>query len=134
MTTAIPSLSTQGWVNTIEEKGDLALSYFITTEYSQSMLYAGQLASLPYLVKRYGTDPLALQSEVTSVLDRMIRSYFGETVTVVVNVFEADPEKPGQLTIQFRCIIRENGLEYNLGRRVEFLDSKLSNIVNINNG
>lgn len=134
MATYIPTLTSMGWINTIEEKGDAVLSYFITSEYSQSVLYHGSIASLQYLVKTYGADTQALQSNVQSTLDGLIRRHFGDDSVVNVNVVEPDPEKPGQLTITFRCVVRENGLEYSLGRRVEYLNSTLVRIAKINNG
>ncbi len=134
MVTSIPTLSSKGWVKTIEEKGDFALSYFITTEQSQSVLYQGKLISLQYLVQRYGNDEVTLQAEVGKALEQLMRGYFGESVDAVVDVAEAAPNKPGQLTITFRCIVREDGREHSLGRRVQFLNSKLVDIIKINNG
>ncbi len=134
MGTSIPTLSSKGWVKTIEEKGDFVLSYFITTEQSQSVLYQGKLISLQYLVQRYGNDEVTLQAEVGKALEQLMRGYFGESVDAVVDVAEADPNKPGQLTITFRCIVREDGREHSLGRRVQFLNSKLVDIIKINNG
>lgn len=134
MATKIPTLSSLGWVDTIEEKGDAALSYFITSEYSQSVLYHGRISSLQYLVKEYGNDPVTLQSQVSDVLQGLMRRYFGDAADTQVTVLEADPNKPGQLTIRFRCMIREDGREHSLGRRVEFLDGRLMKIIKENNG
>lgn len=134
MTTAFPTLSSFGWVSTIEEKGDMVLSYFITSEHSQSVLYRGNIASLQYLIKEYGHDEVILHSEVSRVLEDYLRRYFGNDISVNIRVFEQDPDKPGQLTIQLNCIIRENGFSYSLGRRVEFLNGKLVKIAEINNG
>lgn len=134
-TTAIPTLSSMGWVNTIEEKGDFVLSWFITAQYSQTGLYHGSIASLAYLVKRYANEPISLQSQTQNALEGLMRRTFGDNTNVVVTVVEEDSElKPGQLTIQFRCAIRDRGLSYSLGRRVEYLNGKLVNIVKINNG
>lgn len=134
MGTSVPTLSSLGWIDTIEEKGDYALSYFITSEYSQSVFYHGEISSLQYLVKRYGDDELTLEDEVGTILEGMMRRYFGDDIDVTVRVLEADPEIPGKLTIQFSCIVREQGRSYSLGRRVEFLNGKLTKIAKINNG
>lgn len=135
MTVSFPTLDSIGWVSTPEETGDRALSYFITSEYSQSVLYHGNIVSLQYLVKKHGHDELTLQSEIATTLDGYLKRYFGENVSVDVRVLEADPQKPGQLTIHLSCIIRgENGLEYSLGRRVIYLNGKLVKIAELNNG
>lgn len=134
MGTTIPTLSSIGWVSTIEDKGDHVLSYFITSEYSQSVLYYGEIASLQWLVQRYGHDEGDLEQYTTETLEALMRRYFGDSTNVTVRVKERDPEKPNQLTIQFYCIIRDNGREVSLGRRVEYIDGKLVKIVEINNG
>jgi hypothetical protein len=133
MSTKIPTLSTIGWVDTIEKKGDRALSYFFTSEYSQSTLYPGKIASLQYLVKENGSNVTNLQTQVRDVLDNLLRRYF-EQVDVTVRVSNLNPEEPGKLIIRFRCIIRENGVEYSLGRQVELLNGTLDKIRKINNG
>ena len=133
MSTKIPTLSTIGWVETIEKKGDRVLSYFFTSEYSQSTLYPGKISSLQYLVKEHGQNDVELQSRISDTLDGLLRRYF-EQVSVTVRVSNISPEQPGKLIIRFRCIIRENGVEYSLGRQVELLDGTLNKISKINNG
>lgn len=134
MVTMVPTLSSIGWVDTIEEKGDHVLSYFITSEYSQSVLYHGKIASLQWLVQRYGKSEVDLEREITDTLDDLMSRYFGDATEVDVTVAERDADQPGKLTIRFQCIIREGSHSVSLGRRVEFLNGKLANIVKINNG
>lgn len=135
MTTAIPTLSSIGWVTTIEEKGDYLLSWFLTSEYSQSVLYHGRVASLQYLIKAHANDPSNLEADIESTLRQVFTAAFGDDTKVSVSVVEHDPEQePGKLTIQLNCMIREDGLDYSLGRRVESLNGKLTKISNINNG
>jgi len=122
-----------GWVSALENKADYALSCFLTSEYSQSDLYYGKIASLPYLVQRYSNDPIELQSAARDSLEGLIQRYFGEENAVEVNVTE-DSDKPGQLTIRFNCIIRENNRSYSLGKQVETLNGRVTRIAKINNG
>lgn len=130
----VPTLSSLGWVNTVEEKGDFALSYFITSEYSQSVLYSGRIESLQYLVKRFGSDPLKLEEEIANSLEGLMTRYFDESATSRVEVSDPDPEKPQELTIRFWCIVRENDREYSLGRSVMLTDSRIMKIAKLNNG
>lgn len=130
----VPTLSSMGWVATIEEKGDHALSYFITSEYSQSVLYQGQIASLQYLVKENMGSPIRLEEEVTHALENMMQRYFGDDVTVTVTVDDPPVDRPNELTIRFACIVRENEREFSLGRRVTLTDSRIVEIAKLNNG
>lgn len=134
MGTMVPTLSSIGWIDTIEEKGDHVLSYFITSEYSQSVLYHGKISSLQWLVQRYGKNEVDLEREVTEILDELLTRYFGDDTEISVTVSERNPEQPGKLTIQLQCIVREGSHSVSLGRRVEFLNGKLANIAAINNG
>lgn len=137
MPKSIPTLTPKGWVNTIEEKADAALSYFLTSEYSQSVLYEGEISSLPYLIKEYNKDIQELESQTQEALARLMRRYFGEdaadTRVSVVETEEAD-DNPGAVRIRFNCTVQEDGQEYTIARRVEFVDGALKEIQEINNG
>lgn len=134
MPTAIPTMSSIGWVSTIEEKGDRAVSYFLTSEYSQSVLYYGNISSLQWLVKTYGHDPIILEREVSEALDGLMARYFENRSVTEVRVLEDSSDTPGKLTIQFSCIVREGNREYSIGRRVQFLNATIIDIAKINNG
>lgn len=134
MPTAIPTLSTKGWVSSIEEKGDRVIAWFITSEYSQSELYYGQIASLAHLIKEYGHDRTLLQSEVTESLERLLMRNFNNNAVVRVTVEDTDPQKPGQMTIRLNCTVREDGQSHSLGRRIRFVDGVLAEVINLNNG
>lgn len=130
----VPTLSSLGWVSTVEQKGDFALSYFITSEYSQSVLYQGNIESLQYLVKMYASDPRKLEEEISNSLEGLMTRYFGESTTARVDVQDPDPDRPQELTIRFWCIVRENEREYSLGRSVLLTDSRITKIAKLNNG
>ena len=130
----VPTLSSIGWIDTIEQKGDYALSYFITSEYSQSVLYQGQIASLQYLVKEHASNPIMLEEEVRYTLERLMRRYFDDSVEVTVVVDDPPVDKPNELTIRFACIVREKDREYSLGRRVFLTNAHIMEIAKLNNG
>lgn len=130
MSTAIPTYD--GWISSVEKKGEKVLVYFLTSEYSQSVLYPGSIASLQYLVQRFGGDPIELQRQIQEVLQDLMERYFGSVdVSVTVNGMDGDENR---LVIQFSCIIRDAVPEVSLGRRVEVIDGALDKIVAINNG
>lgn len=133
MGTFVPTMSSKGWVNTVAEKADEALSNFISSNYSQSVLFYGKIHSLPYLIARY-KDANALQSETTTMLTSRMRAYFGERVGVTVTVTVPDPERPAELTIRMSCIVREGNREYSIGREVRTIESRIDAIRKIING
>lgn len=134
MPSLIPTLSSAGWIGTIAEKGDYALSCFITSEYSQSVIFAGSIASLQYLVKTHAGDELMLETAAQETLDGLMRRYLGDNVDVRVRVRDPDPEQPSMLVIGFSCLIRDNGKEYQLSKEVQLLNGKLLKVIELNNG
>lgn len=133
MSTFIPTLSVIGWVKSVEEKADYILSCFITSNFSQSVLYAGNITSLQYLVKKYSGDRLGLETDLKTILENKMNKVFDSNASVDVTV-EEDEDNINSLSIRFRCIIVEDGKQYAIGKLVQFINSKIVAIAKINNG
>lgn len=133
MPKAIPTLSSLGWVSSIEQKADFILSYFITSEHSQSYTHWGSVSSLPFLVQRYGDSEVELENKCKEVLTGVMDRTFDQVVSTNVSVTTAD-DRSGQLSIHFHCVVNEEGREHSLGRKVKFLNSRLVSIAELNNG
>lgn len=135
MSKFIPTMSTMGWVDTIEEKADFTLSWFLVSDYSQSVVYHGSIKSLPWYIQRYSNNPYELRSQMITGLNELFSATFDEGVTVDVEIVDIDPiNKPGKLTVRLSVIIRSGGRDYMLGRLVEILNSRVVNIAKLNNG
>lgn len=129
----IATLTTRGWVGTVEHKGDYLISCFLLTLYSQSILYYGKLASLQYILKDEAGDQVYLQQTLSATLNAMLKRNF-EAANALVKVLDYDANNTSKLRIQATCMVRENGIDYNLGREVLMLNSKVVKIAEINNG
>lgn len=121
---AIPTLSTLGWVNTLEHKVDQIFSYFVTSQYSQSMLYQGKVSSLAYLVTEYAHDPDLLKREVGDAIGRLFGRYF-ERVQYNVEIDDHELEATSKYSIRIKCYITESGQEYDIAREVKILKSRI---------
>lgn len=132
MTTSIPTLSSIGWVKTPAKKADYVLSCFIANNKSDSVLF--KTDSLPYTLKQFANQPIELQDELRRILENLMRDAFrGDQVTTEVFVDNTDATKPSELSIRFTCRITVDGVEYNVGKLVESIDSKITAIRNIVN-
>lgn len=129
----IATVSTRGWVGTIEHKGDYLLSCFLLTLYSQSVLYYGKLASLQYVLKEEAGDQVYLQQTLSSMLNDMLKRNF-DSSSALVKLVDYDATNSSKLRIRATCMVRENDIEYNLGKEVLVLNSKVVRISEINNG
>ncbi len=124
MSTSIPTLSSIGWVGTPKEKADYALSYFITNNKSSSVLFETQ--SLQYTLKQFANKPVELEGELRTILERIMTATFkGDKVATQVYVDVKDVNKPRELSIRFLCTITIRGVDYNVGKLVESIDSKI---------
>lgn len=129
----VPSLSAKGWILDIEGRADQLMSHFFTSMNSQSYLYAGKIANLQFLIEQKGHDPISLTNAIKDMLTRYLGSYF---TSVDVGI-TTDANNPGvnanKYSISMSVYVTENDTEYSLFREIQMLDSKLANILTINN-
>ena len=128
----IPSLSESGWISSPAEKLDKLLTYFVTSEYSQSNLYAGKISSFPYLIATYGSDQYRLQAETRDTLESFLGRYF-DSVDIDVKVVQ-NPENDSKLSVKLLLIVTDNDVRYSAGREIQTLNSQFVKIGKINNG
>lgn len=127
------TLSTQGIIQDLEHQADKIFSYFITSEYSQSVLYAGNVSSLPWLVRTYRHDPVLLQQAVKDTLDRLFKRYFDD-VSNIVEAVQYDSEDDGKYIIRIRSTVMLNSQEYNLAREVKYINGSFVSVINLTQG
>lgn len=132
MSIKIPTLSSSGWVSEVSEKADKAISYFFVSDHSQTALYPGNVSSLAYIVQQYGNDALALLSE----MQRRVQTYMGrqfDEANVSVTLAAVTEPDNGQINLKLLISVKENGKEYSIGRLIKTLNSKVQEIINLNN-
>ena len=128
----VPMLNETGWATSVADRLDGAFSDFITTNYSQSELWYGKLASLPYIIKATAGDLVALRSKAESTLSTHLTDLF-EKVEVRVSI-KTDPENDAKVSLVFSIVVVENGEAFNFSRTVENVNSILKLVTELNNG
>ena len=111
---AIPSLSTVGWTKDYNEIMKKLYVYFITSEYSQSNSYYGEIASLKYILQSHSEVEdikLAIQRVLLNMYDR----YF-DNVDVVVDIIQTDSTTSYTINI---IAIASDGLTYKLNKTIQ---------------
>ena len=111
---AIPSLSTVGWTKDYNEIMKKLYVYFITSEYSQSNSYYGEIASLKYILQSHSEAEdikLAIQRVLLNMYDR----YF-DNVDVVVDIIQTDSTTSYTINI---IAIASDGLTYKLNKTIQ---------------
>ena len=74
--TPLPTLSTDGWVSHSKKKLDYLLTHFWLSEYSSSEIYAGHVASLPWLLQTHKNSMANLASATERTLQFYLGRYF----------------------------------------------------------
>jgi hypothetical protein len=128
-----PSLSEDGWIMSGEQQADYLFSHFFVSDYSQTQLYLGHVASLPWIIQ-VGNNDMATTVKLTrSTLETYFTRYFeGVEVEVTEKTYDS-PSSKAELTIYVRFLDRE-GKEIVLGKLAEIIDLKVNKIIDINNG
>lgn len=130
-TKPLVSLSSMGWVTSLEHQVDQLFADFVTSEHSQSVLYYGSVLSLPHLVQQSGNDKQKFRRDLKSALEQLFAFYAETTIDVTV---EDTTSGSNRYNANVYCDVRYDGQEYNLARQLVIADSKVKKIVNLSNG
>lgn len=133
MAVQVPSLSASGWVGNISEKLDKLIGYFFISDFSQSQLYNGSIASLPYIIKTCAEDRSRLRSTTNKTLTNLLRPYF-DSVQIDVQVLNDDPTDPGKVNLRVDATVTQDGTIYSVGKEIQTINGKVVAIFNANNG
>ena len=133
MTNPVPSLSSSGWVSELAEKVDRILAYFFVSDHSQSLLYAGNVTSLAYLVQQFGNDDLRITTEVQTQLSRLLERYF-EAASVTVDVDHPVEGDESRLNIRVDATVIDGKYKHSIGKLISTVNSRVVEIMTINNG
>lgn len=127
-----PTLDGKGWVTAPNDLLDVAFSDFMMSDYSQSSLFYGQIASLPYLIARCGQDLFRLKQEVRSTLESHLGPYF-DVVQVTADTI-TDPLGGPAVELRVGMVVVKDGVSYRLDRAVQDIKSFTLKMIEVTNG
>ena len=128
----LPTLSSSGFVSGIAEKADRLMSYYFTSEASQSNLYRGEVTSLPKQIQLLGNDEAALAARIRTELERLFGNYF-DGVEVNVSTDIPNTADPNRINVTVSATLIDGGQQYSLGRLINVVNSRIAKIIDINN-
>lgn len=135
MATTVPHLSLEGFITNKKIILVKLIEHFLASDYSQSNTFAGQIASLKYILYNYATKE-ELKRNIVATLTNMYMKHFA-TVDVIVTIDETDDTSEQSINIDILAI-DFNDVEYKLSRTIQELDGKITNFdaleEEINNG
>jgi len=122
---AVPTLTTDGFVTDPSIMLIKIYEYFLSSDYSQSVSFYGNIASLPYLIREAGSDFEELKILVKDTLNKMCSRYWTNTnVEVSFTTKKISPNKHSN-NINIDITIIENGKTHTLSKSVNVTDYKV---------
>jgi len=125
MNNVLPTLTLDGYLDSVEIMMTKLFEYFVTSEYSQTKLFYTNISSLPYLVRDAGPDLDKLEDSVKETLTKLY-SRFWNNVTVFVNVKDKKISSTKHKTIiDIDIEVIHNNRTYTLNKSAEVTDNKV---------
>lgn len=121
MNSSIPSLSLDGWIDNKHMQMAKLWEYFMASEYSQTNLFNGEIASLKYLLATSNPGN-NLKLKIEEALIKMYNNYFDNTVCEV-NIDSTSELDKYKVYIQITCI--DNNNRYYLEREIKYSNGKI---------
>ena len=126
---SVPSLDTLGWITESDVKCDRILSHFLLAEYSQTALFPGHVASMPWLIQEHKDSMLNLVEKTKSTLEKLFGAYFNKAETQVT--YRDEPNGTTSLFI-FVEVTDTTGKVFSVAKALEIEGSRIKRIAMMN--
>lgn len=127
MKSSIPSLTLDGWIDNKHLQIRKIWEYFMTSEYSQTNTFIGDICSLKYILAT-SIPEVNLVSNVEAALRRMYSKYFDNVNVDVILDQDTDITKY-ILKISISCV--DDDQTYYLNRELAYSNGKIDRYENL---
>jgi len=110
MAIVLPCLSGDSWCTDIRRQISNLFAYALTSNYSQSNIYNGNITSIPYLIAKYQNNQLDMADEMQVALTKYYNRYFPNTNIQV----DYDTPVNDSYKLYISVTITVNGIVYTL--------------------
>lgn len=125
----VPALSADGWVQSSKERADYLLSHFYLSDYSQTHLYSGNVASMSYIFATYGNDTYMLTTQLQKTLQDYFIRYNFTNVIVDITITEESPDSNKHNLKIFMGFTDEQGQDITMENVLSIINGKFSKVV-----
>ena len=112
MAVILPTLTEDGFLDNPQLMLTKLYEYFLSSDYSQSVSFFGNISSLRYIVRKYNEDIDILKMEISDALNVMIGRYWSD-YEVTVNIVNYNPDRLS-FVIKTEIVVTVNGERYSL--------------------
>lgn len=123
-----PSLSSEGFITTIDRKCDRALINMFASDASQSNVFMGNVTSIQDILYRYSDKVTEAAAEIGRAVETVLSRYFD--AAQIRGQVEDLPNEPGRVNIIISGTVVEGYRRYDFGRQVESVNGLVQRILN----
>lgn len=131
--TPVPVLGTQGFVHDTAGKFNQLMAWFMSSEYSESYLYKGQITSLPKIIQEAGQSEEKIISGIREGLTRLLSRYHDKVAIVATAQPSSEVGKRDQLVINLSVSVSDQLTDVTQKYLLRTSDSMIQEIIRINN-
>lgn len=130
---AYPSLSTKGWItDPVEIMAAVITNYFVARP-SNDVSYSSHTRALPKTVAENSDNETTIRNAIRDDINFLLRNYF-PSVDINVRVEYPFPDDYTRMGVVVSAVATtEDNRKYDLAQAITLADSKLLNIVRLNN-
>lgn len=134
MSSPYPSLTATGWITDPVKRADVLLYDFFVANYSQSIIFRGQIKSLAYYIQR-NTDMFVLRDTLQTAITSLLNSYYdGAEVSVKITPVKnalGVVDNDSNMDIQISAIVIQDGKRYSLGKLISVENASVKKVINV---
>lgn len=127
MKSAIPSLSIDGFITNKNSQISKLFLYFLSSQYSQSNLFYGEIASLKYILAKYN-DPEELRNQIHDTLTNLYKKHFD---SVEFDISVNAPDNTANINIYISAVLINNNETYNFTKELILSKSDINSYYNL---
>jgi len=122
----LPTLTEEGFLDNPQQMLIKIYEYFLSSDYSQSVSFFGNIASLRYLVREYNDSIDTLRIEITNTLNSLMSRYWSNyEVTIEIANYNVNSVS---YTIKTEIVVVINGERISLNKVASVEKSILKNL------
>ena len=129
-----PAVDTDGWTKTSVKVADYLFSHFFLSDYSQTAVFNGKVASFAWILQRNQSDISSIMSVTQETLSQYFSKQFDEVEVEVYEIPNEESINDHKLTL-FLSFKDKDGVSHSLERIIKYQGLKVTEIISVvNNG
>lgn len=128
---AIFSLTEDGYITDTNKMLEYIVSYYILSDYAQTITFQGKVINLPETYYLFINDPAGMANRVRDDLERLLSNYY-TLVDVQTDAKKIDETNRFAISM-YVAVVDEEGKKTELSKVVEMATTGIKDVIRVNN-